>query len=59
MFAFAGYSPTPYEFSTLYEKSIETRNYMFYFDAYWWNEYYLIFYSDAEQNYVSSFDFYL
>lgn len=32
MFAFAGYPPTPYEFSKLYEKSIETRNYMFYFE---------------------------
>lgn len=32
MFAFAGYPPTPYEFSKLYEKSIETRNYMIYFE---------------------------
>lgn len=32
MFAFAGYPPTPYGFSKLYEKSIETRNYKLYFE---------------------------
>lgn len=57
MFAFAGYPPTPYGFSKLYEKSTETRNYKFYFEMI--IIYYLAFYSDADQNYFSSFDYYL
>lgn len=57
MFAFAGYPPTPYGFSKLYEKSIETRNYKLYFEMI--IIYYLEFYSDADQNYFSSFDYYL
>lgn len=57
MFAFAGYPPTPYGFSKLYEKSIETRNYKLYFEMI--IIYYLAFYSDADQNYFSSFDYYL
>lgn len=48
MFVFVGYLFMFYEFFKLYEKSIEICNYMFYFDVYWWNEYYLIFYSDVE-----------
>lgn len=57
MFTFAGYPPTPYGFSKLYEKSIETRNYKLYFEMI--IKYYLAFYSDADQNYFSSFDYYL
>lgn len=57
MFAFAGYPPTPYGFSKLYEKSIETRNYKLYFEMI--IIYYLAFYSDADQIYFSSFDYYL
>lgn len=55
MFTFAGYPPTPYGFSKLYEKSIETRNYKLYFEMI--IKYYLAFYSDADQNYFSSFDY--
>lgn len=57
MFTFAGYPPTPYGFSKLYEKSTETRNYKLYFEMI--IKYYLAFYSDADQNYFSSFDYYL
>lgn len=32
MLSFAGYPPTPYGFSELYEKSTETCNYKFYYD---------------------------
>lgn len=55
--SFAGYPPTPNGFSELYEKSTETCNYKFYFVMI--IKYYLAFYSEADQNYFSPFDYYL